>query len=161
MPLSNYRTKLRKPILESFKSRLVPMQYQNFATRFNKDKGCGGQCSFRRSKTSFMHVGLNALIHGPASGCRQSMTLAPSSGFPQVDASRLFYHMDATMAGWSVPARSGPPAAAGGAAAEFAARGPASSSGVSAPPNPPPPPQASSGRAPGQRSAAAAVGEFK
>ena len=77
---------------------------------------------------------------GAAGGCRPSMLLAPSSGFPQVDASRLFDHMDATMADWSVPARSGPPAAAGGAATALAARGPGSSSGVSAQPPPPLPP---------------------
>ena len=94
--------------------------------------------------------------HGRSRWRSASMPLAPSSGFPHVDASRLSDHIDSMMAGWSVPARSGPSAAAGGAAAALAARGPVSSSGVSAPPPPPPPPQASSGRATGQQSTAAA-----
>ena len=64
-----------------------------------------------------------------------SMPAPHPLGFPEVDASRLFDSMDATMAGWSVPAGSGPPAAAGGAAAALAARGPESSSGVSAQPS--------------------------
>ena len=52
--------------------------------------------------------------------CRLSMPEQHLLGFPEVNMSRLFDHMDATMAGWSVPACSRPPAAAGGAAAALA-----------------------------------------
>ena len=38
MLLRNFRTKLRKPILESLKLEWAPVQYQDFATWLNKDK---------------------------------------------------------------------------------------------------------------------------
>ena len=57
-----------------------------------------------------------------AGRCLLSMPTPHPLGFPEVDVSSMFDHMDAKMAGWSVPARSGPPAVAGGAAAALAQR---------------------------------------
>ena len=165
MLLRNYRTKFRRPILQSFKSHLAPMQYQIFETRFNKDKRL---LQIEEDNAPFSGANHHSwTLDGiPESGDvdmdaagrgRLSMPAPHPLGFPEVDASRLFDSMDATMAGWSVPAGSGPPAASGGAAAALAARGPASSSGVAALPPPPPPPQASSRWAAGPPAAAAAV----
>ena len=125
MLLRNYRTKFRKPILQSFKSHLAPMQYQIFETRFNKDKRL---LQIEEDNAPFSGANHHSwTLDGiPESGDvdmdaagrgRLSMPAPHPLGFPAVDASRLFDSMDATMAGWSVPAGSGPPAAAGGAAA--------------------------------------------
>ena len=119
------------------------MQYQIFETRFNKDKKL---LQIEEDNSPFSGANHHSwTLDGiPESGDvdmdaagrgRLSMPAPHPLGFPEVDASRLFDSMDATMAGWSVPAGSGPPAAAGGAAAALAARGPESSSGVSAQPS--------------------------
>ena len=150
--LRNFRTKLRKTILQSFQNHLASMLYQIFAQWFNKNKKL---LQIEEDNAPFAEENHHSLtldgipescdVDMDAAGrCLLSMPAPHPLGFPEVDASRLFDSMDATMAGWSVPAGSGPPAAAGGAAAALAARGPASSSGVAAPPPPPPPPQASS-----------------
>ena len=138
----NNSTKLRKSLgayaISTF--RIMVQQKQEAAS--NR----GGQCCFRRSRPTFMDVGWNpspGQSPNPATSTwtRQVAVCSPPHplGFPEVDASSLFDHMEATMAGWSVPARSEPPAAGGGAAAAWAASGPASSSVVSAQPPPPPP----------------------
>ena len=58
MLLRNYRTKFRKPILQSFKSHLAPMQHQIFETRFNRDKGC-----FKSRRTMLLSPE-QTIIHG-------------------------------------------------------------------------------------------------
>ena len=138
--LRNYQTKLQKAILQSFQNHLAPMLYQNLAQWFKKNKKLlqidGDNAPFAEANHhSWTLDGIpksSDVDMDKAGRSQLSMLQLYPLGFPEVDTSSLFDHMDATMAGCSVPALSGPPAVEGCAAAALAARGPVSSSGVSA-----------------------------
>ena len=115
----NFRTKLRKTILLSFQNHLAPMRYQRFAQLFNKNKSCFKSRQIEEDNAPFDEANYHSCqwtLDGITESCdvdmdaagggRPSMPALHALGFPEVDTSSLFVHMDATMAGWSVPVRS-------------------------------------------------------